>query len=92
MVQWLAPLPHNKKILGLSPRVCVGFSLGVPASSHTPKALCEWLPVSLGPWNWHLIQGYDCILPLAQVVSMYPPPSRPLKRTKKKRGRKSMDE
>ncbi len=49
VVQWLAQLPHSKRVQGLKPPLCVeftcspwayvGFLQGTPASSHNPKVM-----------------------------------------------------
>lgn len=45
MVQQLAPVPHNKKVLGLSPPIWVSLRV------FRLQTLCEWMSVSLWPCN-----------------------------------------
>ncbi|KAF7655381.1 hypothetical protein LDENG_00056990, partial [Lucifuga dentata] len=65
VVQWLAPLPPSKKVLGSIPGraflcgVCMfspclrGFPLGTPASSHLQRHACQV------NWNSKLIVGVN---------------------------------
>lgn len=80
VAQWLALLPHSKRVAGLNPgpsRVCsvwsfspcvrVGLSLGTPVSSHHQKTCMLGLLLLSVP-NWNLQYVQFCLLDEVKCV------------------------